>query len=155
MLKNIPIEWLVVGISLLITGVVSTITATASSLIFGWHFLGIWLLSFVGQYFIYQCLSLFLDHKAKKLETALQLVEAKARGEIKAHLSCAYCAAPNDVVIYMEELISEFQCNQCKQTNKVFYQFATSQITNPPPQSESIREALLKETVDPTPPHNP
>lgn len=122
-------EFLVVGVSLLITTLISLGVGIGGSLITG-QFWGFFLLAFVLQFVIFAIVNTFLIRKDQTEGTRLinQQLEAVSKHVLK--LSCAYCKTINVVPVVLNQE-NRFKCESCNQVNGVKMQFFATQITTP------------------------
>lgn len=122
-------ELTVLGISIAVTLIFSTLFGFAGSSILGtfWGWFWITLLTQVIGFAIVN------SHIGKKEERANQFAELKALEELSKFtikLSCAYCEQINGVPIVLNQR-NTFKCESCNQVNGVSMQFMATTLTTP------------------------
>lgn len=120
---------LIVGLSLVFTGVVSAVVGLGGYLLIG-SFWGFFALAFGVQFVLFAVINTYLQRK-DTLEGAKVLNEQlEALSKFTVQLTCAYCKQPNGVPITLNQE-NRFQCGSCNQVNAVKMQFFAAQITTP------------------------
>jgi transposase-like protein len=140
-LANSPLFYLTL-ISLGITGLLSLLIALCLWLVFALHFWGSFCLIFLLQIAAYQIINIWAENQSRKRLIEQEKIETQKRGKLTTSLSCAYCSEPNVVPVFLDTNDNSFTCHACKKLNKVFYQFATSQILEPAASIEEIAEEI-------------
>lgn len=122
-------EIAVIGLSILITVIISCVLGTAGYL-FLRNFWGTFLLSLGVQFVVFFIVNTFLQRK-DELETA-KIVndQLETLSKYIVRLTCSYCSKPNNVPIILNRE-NRFKCEFCQQTNGVKMQFFSTQITTP------------------------
>jgi hypothetical protein len=132
----------VLGLSLGITSVVSTLFGFAGSTIIGtfwgwfWISLLVQVIGFlvVNSYLVQQDVTLFQ-------QTELDALEKLSKFMIR--LLCAYCQQPNTTPIQLNQR-NTFKCESCNQVNGVSMQFMATTLTTP---IESVKIPVDNSTV--------
>lgn len=122
-------EFLIVGLSLLITFLISLSIGIGGLLIVN-QFWGFFVLSFVLQFVIFAIVNTFLIHKDQTEGTLLINQQLEAVSKHTIGLSCAYCQISNLVPITLNKE-NRFKCESCNQVNGIKMQFFATQITTP------------------------
>lgn len=122
-------EFLIIGISLLITSLISLGVGIGGFLIMG-QFWGFFLLAFILQFVLFAIVNTVLIRKDQTEGTKLinQQLEAVSKHTLK--LSCAYCQTLNLVPVTLNQE-NRFKCESCNQVNGIKMQFFATQITVP------------------------
>lgn len=119
----------IVGLSLLFTGVVSGVVGLGGYLV-GGNFWGWFILSFGVQFIAFAVINTILQRK-DTIEGAKVLNEQlEALSKFTIQLGCAYCKQPNSVPITLNQE-NRFKCGSCNQINAVKMQFFAAQVTTP------------------------
>jgi hypothetical protein len=127
-LLNSPVL-VIVGLSLLFTGVVSGVVGLGGYLL-GSNFWGWFILAFGIQFIAFAIINTVLQRK-DTIEGAKVLNEQlEALSKFTIQLTCAYCKQPNAVPIILNQE-NRFKCESCNQINAVKMQFFAAQITTP------------------------
>tara|TARA_R110000868_G_scaffold40267_3_gene139157 strand:- start:1619 stop:2059 length:441 start_codon:yes stop_codon:yes gene_type:complete len=122
-------EYLVLGISISSTFLISTIFGFAGGAIIGTFWAWFWI-SFLIQVIAFAVWNSFLIQKSDAIAqlAEIQLLEQLSRFVIQ--LSCAYCKQPNNVPIQLNAK-NTFKCESCNQVSGVFMQFTATTLTTP------------------------
>jgi transcription elongation factor Elf1 len=129
-------------VSITITGVLSAIIALCLFLVFGLHFWASFALAFILQVAAYQVINIWAENQAQKRLLEREKIETQKRGKLTTSLTCAYCSEPNIVPIFLDTNENTFVCSKCNKVNKVFYQFATSQILEEAASIEELAQEM-------------
>jgi len=125
---NKPI-FLIVGLSLLFTAIVSGVVGLGGYLISG-NFLGWFILAFGIQFIIFAVINTFLQRKDTIEGAKIVNEQLEALSKFTIQLACAYCKQPNATPITLNQE-NRFQCGSCNQVNAIKMQFFAAQITTP------------------------
>jgi len=132
-------EYIIIGISLALTVLISTLIGLAGYNIHGpfWSWFSI---SFLVQVIIFVGWNSYLIQKDyyKQQQIDVQALEQLSKFTVK--LSCAYCKHNNNVPIQLNQR-NTFKCDNCKQSNSVHMQFTAATLTTP---IESVKIPLLE-----------
>jgi hypothetical protein len=122
-------ELIVIGASIGVTFLLSTIFGFAGSSIYG-KFWGWFWISFLAQLIIFLVWNSFLIQKdyANQQKAEIDAMEQYSKFTVK--LNCAYCQSPNNVPIQLNQK-NTFRCDSCNQGNGVFMQFMATTMTTP------------------------
>lgn len=119
----------IVGLSLLFTGLVSGVVGLGGYLL-GGYFWGWFALAFGIQFVAFAVINTVLQRK-DTIEGAKVLNEQlEALSKFTIQLGCAYCKQPNSVPITLNQE-NRFQCGSCNQVNAIKMQFFAAQVTTP------------------------
>jgi len=125
---NNPIT-VIVGVSLLLTTVVSGVVGLGGYLL-GGYFWGWFILAFGIQFIIFMVINTFLQRKDTIEGAKIVNEQLEALSKFTVQLTCAYCKQINAVPITLNQE-NRFQCGSCNQINAVKMQFFAAQITTP------------------------
>jgi hypothetical protein len=127
-LPNNPVL-VIVGLSLLFTGVVSGVVGLGGYLI-GGSFWGWFILAFGIQFIAFAVINTVLQRKDTIEGAKIVNEQLEALSKFTVQLTCAYCKQPNAVPITLNQE-NRFKCGSCNQVNAVKMQFLAAQITTP------------------------
>jgi hypothetical protein len=127
-LPNNPVL-IIVGLSLLFTGVVSGVVGLGGHLI-GGSFWGWFILAFGIQFIAFAVINTVLQRKDTIEGAKIVNEQLEALSKFTVQLTCAYCKQPNAVPITLNQE-NRFKCGSCNQVNAVKMQFLAAQITTP------------------------
>jgi hypothetical protein len=127
-LPNNPVL-VIVGLSLLFTGVVSGVVGLGGYLI-GGSFWGWFILAFGIQFITFAVINTVLQRKDTIEGAKIVNEQLEALSKFTVQLTCAYCKQPNAVPITLNQE-NRFKCGSCNQVNAVKMQFLAAQITTP------------------------
>jgi hypothetical protein len=122
-------ETKVIGISLLITTLISTLLGT-SWYLFTNHFWSGFIGSYCLQFIVFAVVNTFLARKDAIISSKLFTEQLEALSKFSINLTCSYCKHPAVVPIRLDQE-NRFKCEQCNQVNGVKMQFLSTQITIP------------------------
>lgn len=122
-------ETKVIGISLLITTLISILLGT-SWYLFTNHFWSGFIGSYCLQFIIFAVVNTFLVRKDAIISSKLFTEQLEALSRFSINLTCSYCKQPAIVPIRLDQE-NRFKCEQCNQVNGVKMQFLSTQITVP------------------------
>jgi hypothetical protein len=125
---NSPIL-IIVGLSLLFTGVVSGVVGLGGYLL-GGNFWGWFTLAFGVQFVAFAVINTILQRKDTIEGAKIVNEQLEALSKFTVQLTCAYCKQPNAVPITLNQE-NRFKCGSCNQINAVKMQFIAAQITTP------------------------
>lgn len=123
------IEFLIVGISLAITSIISALFGFAGTTLIG-TFWGWFWISFLVQVLLFVAVNSFLLQKQSTTLRMTELEELELLSKFTITLSCGYCKQNNLVPIQLNQR-NTFKCESCNQTNSVTMQFAAVPLTTP------------------------
>ena len=127
-LPNNPI-FVIVGLSLLFTGVVSGVVGLGGYLL-GSNFWGWFILAFGIQFVAFAVINTILQRKDTIEGAKVLNKQLEALSKFTIQLGCAYCKQVNAVPITLNQE-NRFQCGSCNQINAVKMQFFAAQVTTP------------------------
>jgi hypothetical protein len=127
-LPNNPVL-VIVGLSVLFTGVVSGVVGLGGSLL-GSNFWGWFILAFGIQFVAFAVINTILQRKDTIEGTKILNKQLEALSKFTIQLGCAYCKQANAVPITLNQE-NRFQCGSCNQINAVRMQFLAAQVTTP------------------------
>jgi hypothetical protein len=127
-LPNNPVL-VIVGLSLLFTGVVSGVVGLGGYLI-GGSFWGWFILAFGIQFIAFAVINTILQRKDTIEGAKIVNEQLEALSKFTVQLTCAYCKQPNAIPITLNQE-NRFKCGSCNQVNAVKMQFYAAQITTP------------------------
>ena len=133
---------IVVGLSLLFTGVVSGVVGLGGFLLWG-YFWGFFILAFGIQFIVFAVINTYLQRKDTVEGAKILNDQLEALSKFTIQLACAYCKKPNVTPVTLNQE-NRFKCDSCNQVNAVKMQFFAAQVTTPlqkvllPAGSESI-----------------
>jgi hypothetical protein len=119
----------IVGLSLLFTGVVSGVVGLGGHLL-GGNFWGWFTLAFGVQFVAFAVINTILQRKDTIEGAKIVNEQLEALSKFTVQLTCAYCKQPNAVPITLNQE-NRFKCGSCNQINAVKMQFIAAQITTP------------------------
>jgi hypothetical protein len=119
----------IVGLSLLLTTVVSGVVGLGGYLLAG-LFWGWFILAFGIQFIIFMVINTLLQRKDSIEGAKIVNDQLEALSKFTIQLTCAYCKQLNAVPITLNQE-NRFQCGSCNQVNAVKMQFLAAQITTP------------------------
>jgi len=144
-MQNNKIQLILIGASLSITVILSTLFGFAGSSIYG-KFWGWFWITFLFQFVGFIAWNSFLIQKEEAFQQKAAIDTLDKFSKFAVRLNCAYCKQPNNVPIQLNQKNS-FKCESCNQTNGVYMQFAATTLTTPIesvkiplPDSESFAE---------------
>jgi hypothetical protein len=122
-------ETVIVLLSLLVTGVISSIVGIGT---FFWlsTFWGGFFTTFALQIIIFAITNSFLIRKDQIKYVELINEQLTAAAKYMIQISCAYCKRPNTVPIALNQ-DNRFKCEYCNQVSGIKMQFYSAQITIP------------------------
>ena len=123
------IEFLIVGISLAITSIISALFGFAGTTLIG-TFWGWFWISVLVQVLLFVAVNSFLLQKQSTTLRMTELEELELLSKFTITLSCGYCKQNNLVPIQLNQR-NTFKCESCNQTNSVTMQFAAVPLTTP------------------------
>ena len=119
----------VVGISLGITSVISSLFGLAGSTIIGTFWSWFWI-SFLVQFIGFIIVNSFLIQKDNVVLRQTEMAVLDKLSKFTITLTCAYCKQPNMVPIQLNQR-NTFKCEGCNQVNGVSMQFLSTTLTSP------------------------
>ena len=119
----------VVGISLGITSVISSLFGLAGSTIIGTFWSWFWI-SFLVQFIGFVVVNSFLIQKDNVVLRQTEMAVLDKLSKFTVTLSCAYCKQPSLVPIQLNQR-NTFKCEGCNQVNGVSMQFLSTTLTSP------------------------
>jgi hypothetical protein len=122
-------EFIVLGLSLLFTGVISTVVGLGGMLL-SLNFWGMFCFAFSVQFVVFFVINTILQKKDEAITTKLINEQLNALSKYVVRLTCSYCDRPNSVPIVLNRE-NRYKCEFCQQTNGVKMQFISTQITTP------------------------
>jgi hypothetical protein len=122
-------ETLIIGYSLGITVLVSSVVAAGGYFLFG-SFWGTFVITFGIQFILFAIINTFLQRKDQIEINKILTEQLDALSKFTIKLNCAYCKTPNTFPITLNQE-NRFQCESCNQVNGVKMQFFATQITTP------------------------
>jgi hypothetical protein len=122
-------ELLVIGISIGVTLLISSVFGFAGSSIYGkfWGWFWVSLLAQLIIFLIWNSLLIQKDY-ANQQKAEIDAMEQYSKFTVK--LNCAYCQNPNNTPIQLNQK-NTFKCEACNQVNGVFMQFMATTMTTP------------------------
>jgi hypothetical protein len=120
-------DLLIIGISIAITAIVSTVFGFAGSTIIGTFWSWFWL-TLVTQLVIFFSINSYLAQRERVVDRYIEVESLKQLAKFTIRLSCAYCQQPNDSVIQLNQK-NTFKCESCNQVNGIFMQFTATTLT--------------------------
>lgn len=126
-MKNLT--YLILGLSVLATVVVSAFFGLGGSLIVG-SFWGWFWITLLLQLIGFVCLNSFL---IKRDNASMELIQAQALdalSKFSIQITCSYCRQQNVVPIQLNQR-NTFKCDSCNQINVITMQFNTAPLTTP------------------------
>ena len=120
---------IIVGLSLLFTGVVSGVVGLGGYLL-GGGFWGWFILAFGIQFIAFAIINTVLQRKDTIEGAKIVNEQLEALSKFTVQLTCAYCKQPNAVPITLNQE-NRFKCGSCNQVNAIKMQFFAAQITTP------------------------
>jgi hypothetical protein len=122
-------EAVIIGVSLLITGLVSLIVGIGGYIIVS-NFWGWFVLAFGVQFIIFAIINTFLQRKDQIEVNKIYNEQLEALSKVSVQIACAYCQTANLVPITLNQE-NRFKCESCNQVSGIKMQFFATQITTP------------------------
>jgi hypothetical protein len=121
--------WTVLGISLGITSLISTLFGFAGSAIIG-TFLGWFWVSFLVQVIGFAAINSFLIQRDNAINQQVEINALEQLSKFTIKLACAHCQQYNTTPIQLNKR-NTFKCESCNQVNGVSMQFMATTLTTP------------------------
>ena len=122
-------EYLVIGTSLGLTVLFSTLFGIAGSLIAG-TFFSWFLMSFLLIVICFLIVNSYFINRDQQVTELIELEALKEMTKISVRLSCAYCQQINSTPVFLNQK-NTFKCESCNQVNGVSIQFLATALTTP------------------------
>jgi hypothetical protein len=119
----------VLGISIGITCLVSTLFGFAGSTIIG-TFWGWFWISLLVQFLAFVAVNSFLIQRDNELAQQAETEALNALSKFTVKLTCAYCQQVNIAPIQLNQR-NTFKCESCNQVNGISMQFMATTLTSP------------------------
>jgi hypothetical protein len=119
----------ILGVSVCITILVSTLFGLAGSTIAG-TFWGWFWISILTQFLLFGFVNSFLIQRDNAINSKLELETLDAISKFTIKISCAYCQQFNVVPIQLNQK-NTFKCESCNQINGISMQFMATTLTTP------------------------
>lgn len=119
----------VLGISIGITCLVSTLFGFAGSSIIG-TFWGWFWISLLIQFIGFVAINSFLIQRDNALNQQTEMKTLDALSKFTVKLTCAYCQQANIALIQLNQR-NTFKCESCNQVNGISMQFMATTLTSP------------------------
>lgn len=133
-------ELLILGISLGITTVISTLFGFAGSSLFGSFWSWFWITALV-QIVLFVGVNSFLIQKERIASENLAVSALEQFSKFTIKIYCSYCQQPNVTPIQLNQK-NTFKCESCNQVNNVVMQFTSTPLTTPVKSIETNIESV-------------
>ena len=137
-------EFLIIGISLLLTTVVSGLVGAGGYFITG-NFIGWFVVAFGVQFILFAVINTILQRKDQIEVNKILNEQLEALSKASVQLACAYCKTTNLIPITLNQE-NRFKCESCNQVNGIKMQFFATQLTTP--LNKVLIPAGDKETIE-------
>jgi hypothetical protein len=122
-------ELLILGTSLIITSLISTVFGFAGSSIIGTFWSWFWLSNAV-QLILFVSINSILLQRDRAITEQLNVQAFEQFSKFSIKLVCSYCQQTNVTPIQLNQK-NTFKCESCNQVNGVFMQFTATPLTTP------------------------
>jgi hypothetical protein len=133
-------ELLILGISIGITGAISTLFGFAGSSLFGSFWSWFWISALV-QVVLFVGVNSFLIQKERTTSENLAVRALEQFSKFTIKIYCSYCQQPNITPIQLNQK-NTFKCESCNQVNSIAMQFTATPLTTPVTSIETNIESV-------------